>query len=65
MRLITRDYSNWLKTPGSRVATGCILLVAQARYCSSFQLTHMSREDHGRVVALAMASKGKTRTYYS
>ena len=37
------------RTPGSRVASGCKSLVAQARYCSSFQLTHMSRGDHALV----------------
>ena len=42
------------RTPGSRVVTG-----------SSFQLKHMSREDHARSIELATSSKGKTRTYYS
>ena len=53
------------RTPGSRVAAGCNSLVVQAMRCSSFQLTHMSREDHARSIESAMTSKGKTRTYYS
>ena len=39
-------------------------LDAQARYCSSFQLTHMSREDHARSIESAMASKSKTSLLY-
>ena len=46
----------------SRLATGCHSLVVQARRCSSFQLTHMSCEDHAQSIKSAMASKGKTRT---
>ena len=52
-------------TPGSCVATGCNSLVVQVRYCSSFQLTHMSCDDHAWSIKSAMAGKGKTRTYYS
>ena len=52
-------------TPGSRIATGCNSLVAQARRCSSFKLTHMSCEDHAQLIKSTMASKGKTRTYHS
>ena len=48
-------------TPGSRVATDCNSLVAQARHCSSFQLAHMSREDHAWSIELAMAYKAKGR----
>ena len=36
------------RTPGSRVATGCSSTIAQARYCNTFQLTHIPREDHER-----------------
>ena len=41
------------RTPGSRDATGCgpnrlRLAVAQAKYCNSFQLTHMPRGNHDR-----------------
>ena len=54
------------RTPGSRDATGCNSLVAQATYAlSSFQLTHMTREDQVRSIESVMASKGTTRTYYS
>ena len=53
------------RTPGSRDAPGYNSLVVQATRCSSFQLTHMSREDHVRSIDPAMASKGKTKTYYS
>ena len=49
------------RTPGSRVATGCNSLDAQR---SSFQLTHMSREDHAQSsIESAMASKSKTSAY--
>ena len=44
------------------------LLVAQAKYYSPFQLTHMPREDRaqsGQLIESAMAAKGKTRNYYS
>ena len=44
------------RTPGSRVATGCNSLDMQPRYCSSFQLTHMTREDHAQS-SIAMSSQ--------
>ena len=56
------------RTPGSRVATGCNSLDAQPRYCSSFQLTHMSREDHAQS-SIAMSSQqwrpNVRRAFYS
>ena len=39
------------RTPGSY----CNSLVAQAKYYCSFQLTHMSREDHAQSIESAMA----------
>ena len=54
------------RTPGSRVATGCKSLVAQARYCSSFQLKHISREDHAPSRSSQQwRPKEKTRNCYS
>ena len=47
--LYTRSVTRGNRTPGSRVATGCDSTVAQARYCNSFQLTHMPREDRTSV----------------
>ena len=51
--LIT-SYRRGNRTPGSCIATGCNSLVAQARHCSSIQLTHMSP-----IARSAMASKGR------
>ena len=53
--------------PVAAVATGCNSLVAQARYCNSIQLMHMSREDHAPSIDVesAMAAKEKTRNCYS
>ena len=59
--MISATSSRANHTPGSRIATGCNMLVAQARLCSSFRLTHMSREDHAQSIESAMAAKGKTR----
>ena len=40
------------RTPGSRVATPRLrLAVAQAKYCNSFQLTHMPRGNHAQSIA--------------
>ena len=48
------------RTPGSHVATGCNwLVVIRARYCSSFELTHMSCEDHAQSIESAMAEDKK------
>ena len=54
------------------IATGCnSLVVAQARYCNSFQLTHMAREivrtmlGRCQSIESAMAAKGKTINCYS
>ena len=53
----------------SRIAIGCNSLDVQPRYCNSFQLLHVSLEDHAQSIAIyiesAMASKSKTRAYYS
>ena len=43
------------------IATGCNSPIAQAKYGSSFQLRHISCEDHTRSFESAMAAKGKTR----
>ena len=43
------------------VPTGCNSLVAQARYCNSFQLTHMSREDHAQSIESAMVAQRKDK----
>ena len=39
--------------------------VVQAKYYSSFQLTHTSRDDRAQSIKSAMAAKGKTINYYS
>ena len=44
----TRSVTRGNRTPGSRVATGCSSTIAQTRYCNTFQLTHIPREDHER-----------------
>ena len=41
------------------------LAIAQAKYCNSFQLTHMPCGNHAQSRSRAMATKRKTRHYYS
>ena len=75
MFFITCIYTRGNRTPGSRVATGCDSTVAQARYCNSFQLTHMPREDRASSVDVRQRRsielsqqwrpKEKTRNCYS
>ena len=57
------------RTPGSLAALQprLRLAVAQAKYCNSFQLTHMPRGNHAQSIAREQCNgdRRKTRHYYS
>ena len=53
---------------GAPLQPRLLLAVVQAKYCSSFQLTYMSRDNHAQCmqsIKSAMAANGKARNCYS